>query len=697
MCQKMRLLHVAVCMAVAVVCGLAAGGPAVDELPIRRVILYKHGVGYFERIGTVQGDAQVNLRFKAKDMSDLLKSLTVLDLGGGTIRTVAYDSTKTVDQQLAEYTFDLRKTRSLHAILEQMKGGEVTLQVDGRKLSGRVLAVERRLERMPPNVQVERYRLSLLMAGATVKSYDLADVSDLQFTDPTLQGELQKYLEVLFSRHRRDEKRVEVLTSGKGKRDLFASYVLEQPVWKVSYRIVTGKMQKPLLQAWAIVDNVSGNDWEDVELSLVSGLPVSFRQNLYDPFYVARREIKLQRESVVGPVVHAPGERLQEEAKRLAYSGALGKAAAPRRSGMKGFAADAVAAEAAPAMARAPRPDMLAGMSRQAAQAVAQEAGALFVYKIDRPVTIKRDRSALLPIANTRVDGERVAIYNERTRRDNPMAGIRIKNTTGLTLEGGPITVIEENTYAGEALINTMKADEERYISFAVDLGTRVNPKRGGSKQDVYLVKIVNGVMYTHFKQQETKVYHLNNLEDKPKTVVIEHPVRRDWQLVDTAKPREVTPEVYRFEEKLGAKKKLAFTVIEEKPGQTTWSLSDLNRPRILFFLRQKYIDAATRAFLEKVVALQSEIRNLKSGLDGLKSESTRIFSDQQRLRANLKSLGRSESEKSYRNRIVQQLNQQEDRIQAMIAQVKEHELSLRQKERELAKMIGGFKFEKKL
>ena len=297
-------------------CFMAAPETGISqELPIRRVILYKHGVGYFERIGSVEGDATCLLRFKAKDMSDLLKSLTILDLGGGSIRTIAYDSTKTVEQQLGEYTFDLRTTQGLPAILEQMKGSEIALTVGQVQLTGRLLSVEKRTEKTEGGGVIDRYRVSLLLPEGKAKSYDLSDVTQLQFTNPGLQKEMEKYLEILFSQHRRDEKQVQILASGKGKRDLFVSYVQVQPVWKVSYRIVTEKKEKPLLQAWAIVDNVSAEDWDNVELSLVSGLPVSFVQDLYDPIFVRRPEIRVEREIAAGPV--AAGAMAEQAKKEM--------------------------------------------------------------------------------------------------------------------------------------------------------------------------------------------------------------------------------------------------------------------------------------------------------------------------------------------------------------------------------------------
>jgi hypothetical protein len=655
---------------------------AAQELPIRRAILYKHGVGYFERIGSVEGDGTFLLRFKAKDMSDLLKSLTVLDLGGGSIRTIAYDSTRTVDQQLGEYTFDLRNAQGLPAILDQMKGTEISLTVGQTELAGKLLSVEKRTEKTEGGGTIDRYRVSVLLSDGKVKSYDLSDVSQVQFTHPGLQKEMEKYLEVLFSRHRRDEKQVQILATGKGKRDIFVSYVQEQPIWKVSYRIVNRKNEKPLLQAWAIVDNVSREDWDQVDLSLVSGLPVSFVQNLYDPIFVRRPEIQVEREAAAAPVPAEAGMVRQE-------------VMAEERSVVARARAERI-----PLPKSAPRPDMYTDMSRQAVQAVGEEAGALFVYDIKEPVTIKRDRSALLPIVNARVEGERVGVYNESVRRENPMEAIRIRNTTGLTLEGGPVTVIEGNTYAGEALISTFKPAEERHISYAVDLGTRVSAQRDKIPEQIYRVVIANGILTRHFKLRETKTYSLQNLEDKAKTIVIEHPRQQyGWTLVDTPNPREETPNYYRFEVKVPSNKekmvKTEFKVTEESTRKLEYRLVEgLGEIEIVFLLHQRLIDDRTRAFLEQISAVRAQIADLKRKLEDLQNEQKKIFDDQTRLRSNLQSLGQSEEERNLRSRIVRQLNQQEDRIEAIVKSVKDLQAQLTTKQNDLTRLVTSYAFE---
>src|SRR5262249_51198286 len=206
--------------------------------------------------------------------------------------------------------------------------------------------------------------------------------------------------------------------------------------------------------------------------------------------------------------------------------------------------------------------------SRVQADVETQDIGELFEYRIAHPVTIKRNSSALIPILQNQIDGESVSLYNREAREQNPMSALYLNNTTGLTLESGPLTIIENDTYAGEALTGRIKPGEKRFITYAVDLGCRVSVKEDEEDQKAYRAEIINGEFRLHYKQMKTTVYTLNNLTDRAKTVYIEHPYDKDekWQLVKTAKPVETTEEYHRFKVVVAPKTTTQFSVSEELP-----------------------------------------------------------------------------------------------------------------------------------
>ncbi|MFQ3592979.1 MAG: hypothetical protein SNJ82_07280, partial [Gemmataceae bacterium] len=114
-----------------------------SALPITRVVLYKHGVGHFERQGTVEGTAHLALTFRQTEVSDVLKSLTVLDLDGGHISSVSYDSTKPLEQLLAEVALSIPDDGSLVGLLPQIKGVRLAVIEGDRRTEGTLLGLDR--------------------------------------------------------------------------------------------------------------------------------------------------------------------------------------------------------------------------------------------------------------------------------------------------------------------------------------------------------------------------------------------------------------------------------------------------------------------------------------------------------------------------------------------------------------------------
>src|SRR5262245_51722506 len=275
------------------------GGAPAAALPVTRVVLFSSGVGYFQREGSVTGDARVDLTFPEADVNDLLKSLVLQDLGGGRIAAVSYDSHDPVERTLASYSVNLTGQPSVANILTQARGErvEVVLQQGAAQpgtLSGYVLGVEtQRLlgGKDGPPVEVEQLNLS---CADGLRSVRLQDVQRLRFLSPALEGELRRALETLALSHDAQKKAVSLSFAGEGERRVRVGYVVEAPVWKTSYRLVLDKdgKAKPFLQGWAAVENPTDEDWASVGMALISGRPISFRMDLYTPLYVPRPTVE---------------------------------------------------------------------------------------------------------------------------------------------------------------------------------------------------------------------------------------------------------------------------------------------------------------------------------------------------------------------------------------------------------------------
>jgi Carboxypeptidase regulatory-like domain len=279
------------------------------KLPVRRVVLYKNGVGYFEHLGHVRGSQGVHIDFTSAQLNDVLKSLTVLDLSGGRITGVEYNSEAPLARRLATLRLSLGERPTIAEFLGSLRGARLEVRSgNGPPLTGRLLSVERKTRTgAGPGWTVETDEISLITDGGEVRSVDLNSSTSVKIAEKDLQVEVGRYLGLLASSRDQDVRRMEISTTGTGERSLYVSYISEVPIWKTTYRIVLSSKadKKPLLQGWAIVDNTVGEDWDGVELSLVAGAPHSFIQQLSEPFYGRRPVVPLPESVQLSPQTHA--------------------------------------------------------------------------------------------------------------------------------------------------------------------------------------------------------------------------------------------------------------------------------------------------------------------------------------------------------------------------------------------------------
>jgi hypothetical protein len=330
--------------------------------------------------------------------------------------------------------------------------------------------------------------------------------------------------------------------------------------------------------------------------------------------------------------------------------------------------------------------------------ATGSEVGDLFEYRIDQPVTVLRDRSALIPILQTRMEGERVSIYNEIARADRPMGGMLLKNTSPLTLEDGALTVIDGDAYAGEALMERLKPAEQRLISFALDLGTLVTARVKENRAPTFLVRAINGVFQAHYYQTNQKVYVVTNQTDKPRVVMIEHPVRQDWLLSEeTQKPEEKTARFYRFRVRVGPHEKVELPVTEQRVLMETYALTNFTRQDLELFIARHYIDDATRATLEKIVDLRTRIAVDQARVEAIDGEVEEIGKDQERLRDNIKALTATAEAKQLITRYVAKADTQEKRLEQLNQEKQKLNEEIEKLQEELDAVVRGLSVDRKL
>jgi len=664
------------------VCAVAAQA---QELPVRQVILYKHGVGYFQRSGELPAGQTARLDFNASEMNDVLKSLTILERGGGRISGLRYDSSEPLEKKLAEYPFRLGERQPLSAVLDQLKGATIELRygadtVRGQILSARVIPRE---ENRPEAEQV-----SLLLDSGELRNFDLGSAASIRLVDPTLQTQFQAYLAALVSSRSKDKRSVYIDSTSTQARELIADYMIPMPVWKSSYRLIWGQGPDPMLEGWAIIDNTTGEDWTGVRLSLVSGRPISFISQLYEPRYIARPTAELPGDAAQRPVIlgGAIAEPMPATLPGLEERPVLRERPLNARS-LSGMAA---AQEMAKNMAadRFERDDL---QSTVAAQAAAQELGELFEYRFSNPVTVRRNESAMLPFLQQTLTARRLLIYLDRGSV-HAMNAAELTNSTGKTLDGGPITVYDANAYAGEALMETLKAGDKRLISYGVDLGTRVTTAFDSKADLVREVHLRRGVLTTRMAAVETKTYTIRNVDQEAKTLIIEHPVRPQYKLVGLT-PKETTANSYRFEVALAAGAEVKFPVTEERVYETSTGVANITPDILVSYVQNRSLSDAARTQLQQILDRKRQIAAAQGEIERAEQEIRNLIQDQERLRQNINSLNRVAGQEQQVRAYSSQLAAQESQLVALRDRMAESQRRKVTLENELNMLIERMEF----
>ncbi|MET0516512.1 MAG: hypothetical protein ABW047_14430, partial [Nitrospiraceae bacterium] len=609
------------------------------SLPLSKIVLYSSGVGYFQHDGTVQDRAKLDLRFNVNQINDLLKSLVLQDFGGGHVASVSYSSRDPISKTLGSLGINLNGNPSLGQLLTQVRGEAVEL-ASPNAIAGTLIGIEKKQEVVQDGPQrrvVETEYINLLTDDG-FRSIPLPTIQRVKLLNVELNRELQTALAVLATNHDTQKKTLSIAFEGTGSRQARVAYLTETPVWKTSYRLVLDDTRPSFLQGWAIVENTSEHDWTNVDLSLVSGRPISFIMDLYQPLYNPRPMVEPDLYASLRPQVY--GEAMDQTAGAGAKN--EGDKESVAKDGRRRL-------ESKKSMRLAPAPSMGAAMADEARSmalqegvvpaAAGQETGELFEYRMASPVSLIKQHSALFPILGQEIQGHKVSIYNQFVNARHPLHGYRLKNSSPLYLMQGPITVFDGGAYAGDARIEDLAPGQERLISYALDLRTEVEPKDEGDAQELVTVAIRKGTLWVTRRMVEDRTYYIKNRDQKTKTVLIEHSYRADWKLVEPKEPTERTRDLYRFAVSVEAGKSASLRVKESLPVQESVQLMDGGLNQIVMYLQAKEVSSTVKEALQKVVAWRNKLEETRNQRTRQEQRIAEITSEHGRIRENMQRL----------------------------------------------------------
>ena len=631
---------------------------AAQELALKRVMLSSGGLGYFEYEAVVEGDATLKLTVSLEQVDDVLKSLVVYD-DKGAVGGLSLPGREPLKQAFKELPFDQASLESPSALLAALKGAQISTG-GSRAMAGRIVSVEEETLSLGDGKATTKRTRVTLFTERGLQQFILEDAENLQFSDATLRDKVGQALLAIQANRAKEARTLELAARGQGKRTVRVAYIVEAPVWKASYRLtLPGDPATPrsALQGWATVENLSGKDWSEVELTLVSGRPVAFRQALYEAYYVTRPEV---------PV---------EVAGRLMPNVDRGGVAAARSKSEPGFAPPAPAPaqmnrmqERSVGMAAAPPPPP-PPMAGAAEQIEATDAATQVVFKFPRAVTVENGRTLSIPILDRLVPVTRLARYPADTSGRNPLAAVRLTNDGDSGLPPGILTIYERDkvgsvSYVGDARLSGFPTGETRLLAYALD--EKITIERDAAQTDRLATgTIVQGVLRYSRLVRQTTSYRVRGPAKEPRQLVIVQPRLSGWTLAKPdAKGVEISEGNYRMGFQLpGGDQTHTYEVVQERIQQQELRLLDGPAEQIRIYSQATEFDAKTRDALTKVLQLQQGVAQAQLKVTQTDTERTQIVQEQGRLRENL---ARVPANSDLQRRYLATLDRQETELEAL-------------------------------
>jgi len=693
-----------------------------SQLPIRKLTLYKQGIGYFERQGTLEG-MTVSLVVPRGDINDTLKSLHILDRSGGQVLGVDYETPSDKETILNDLPIKLKDSSSMVDLLQSLRGSRVQLRLeDAKELSGRLIGVETSLD---PSTNRAAVLLQDANAPAEIQIISLSKVEGITLQNERASNDVSFFLDV--SQTEQSKAAVTIRLSA-GNHDLDISYLAPSPTWRVRYQLVAGGSNEARFIGWGIFDNVLDEDLENVSLRLISGRPISFEYDLYDSYVPSRPQVsddstafesvsnnlplaeslstishelrspltsisgyvKLLQQGVDGPlsdnqkqflrVIETNAQRLAELINELMGLSRM------REGGKSRF-------EYSLQYRAGPLGDLKVSSSYFMPMLIGNAEPEYLTYEVETPVSVRRKQSAMVPIVDQVITYQEVCVYNGDKMSNHPLRVWQWQNTTGKALEQGPVTLVKEGQYLGEGLVRFTGVGDESQLPYALEIGIVVNEETKEGPAGISRVQFDSKkrrAVVSRYRITEYD-YVLTSHVERETNVYIE---RRDpnWgDYFEMPDPALTLAGQTRWRIPVPANENTSFTVrirtiIEHEEDVKTW-----NRDFVSGLQNDGLINADGYKKFENLWAEAQQVAETIEQTTGLQAEYNQLLSRQQQLRENLGALGTSEREAAIRNRILDDLERSEDRRRALeieIASLNEKTKQLQLNEQKLVNAI---------
>jgi hypothetical protein len=655
--------------------GLTTMPAVAGDLVLKRVMLSAGGVGYLEHEAEVTGDAELVLDVPLNQVDDVLKSIVVYDSQGG-VGSAELAGRDPLNQMFNDLPFGAEALASPAALLNALQGAEIKFGAS-RPIVGRLLQVVPETVQLGEHGTTTRNRVSVLTSGG-LQQFMLEDADSVSFVDPALQAEVDKALSEIAAHRAKDRRRIVLKTKGTGTRIVRIGYVVAASLWKANFRLTLpqdSKSAKAHLQGWAVLENMSGQDWKDVELTLLSGNPVSFRQAIYEAYYVTRPEVPVE---VQGRVLPKPDTGVVAQDKLAGEIRDENEPGKPRSLRAQPMLRSAAGAADMPAPSAVPQFRFGGGqsfggeadlplVSRAANTAVSEEGATQVAFRIPVTISVGSGQSALVPIVEGDLPIERFALFQSGTSVTRPFASLRLRNDTPIGLPAGVLTIYEQTdagiAYVGDARLSQLPAGESRLVSYAVDEKTKVAQERQFTRA-ISKGAIAQGVLKLTRTQRQTTVYKIAAPAAEERRLMIEHPKTDGWKLVEPG-GAELTASAYRFTVDLKAGETKTVTVTFESPVIEALRVADMPKDIIAEVTDNGGIDPAIKRAFADLARLRRALADKQAAEAQFRDKLEALKSDQSRIRDNIAKIG---PDSALYKRYLEKLTEQETQFETLQA-----------------------------
>ena len=604
------------------------------DLPLARVVLSTAGLAQFIHAGSITGGSSVDLTVRLDQVDDILKSLTVFDKEGA-VGAVSLPGKAPLAELFRDLPFGPDALDSPTALLNALTGSEIEI-AGPVNAKGRVFRVEPEEIALPNNGgTLTRHRLTLMTENGLVQAV-LEQATTLRFTDAQAKAQIERALAGLTENRAKERRALSIGFLGQGTRNVAFSYVVAAPVWKTAYRLVLPKEGgKARLQGWAVIENLTGGDWTDVDLVLVSGNPVALRQQLYTAFFADRPEVPVTTSTRLVP---RTDDAAEEPAGQRPRAQAAAKAApVPQMAQLQ--------RSIAPAGGGAPAPPALADALGAAAQAAeAEEASTQLLYRFPAKVSLATGHTMMVPFVDREVTASRTWLYQPETAARRPLAAVRLRNDGDSGLPAGIVTTYDSGAdgninYVGDAQLPLLPKGTFKFVTFALDAKTDIRRDDKGVQRTT-LGKAVNGVLTLTTRSRHTIAYEVTAPADEDREIIVEEVRLEGWTPAADSKVEETPTRFrYRIAAPKGQTTKASLSV--ERTDSETVVLTSLGPEEILTRIRGLQNESpALKDAVTKLGAVVADINKARAQRAQLEAERKKIGEDQDRIRRNLQSVG---------------------------------------------------------